>query len=67
MSGIDWLWLGVAVGFTAVCWRYRPFEDKVHHYCSVCAECITCNLRPCRNGGAHTKGEYAEIIRSNIA
>jgi hypothetical protein len=24
-----------------------------HVYCAICRECITCNLRPCRDGGAH--------------
>jgi hypothetical protein len=28
-----------------------PYVD--HTYCSDCRECITCNLRPCRDGGAH--------------
>jgi hypothetical protein len=28
-----------------------PYED--HDYCTVCRECITCNLRPCRDGGPH--------------
>lgn len=27
------------------------YED--HEYCPVCRECTTCNLRPCRDGGAH--------------
>jgi hypothetical protein len=25
-----------------------------HVYCEVCGNCVTCNLRPCRDGGAHT-------------
>ncbi len=29
-----------------------PYAD--HVYCSVCRECVTCNLRPCRDGGAHS-------------
>jgi hypothetical protein len=28
-----------------------PFRD--HVCCVICQECITCNLRPCRDGGAH--------------
>ncbi len=28
-----------------------PYAD--HVYCKVCRECVTCNLRPCRNGGQH--------------
>lgn len=24
-----------------------------HQYCSVCGDCVTCNLRLCRNGGQH--------------
>ena len=30
-----------------------PFQD--HVYCVVCGDCITCNLRPCCNGGLHTE------------
>jgi hypothetical protein len=26
-----------------------------HEYCTVCRECITCGLRPCRDGKAHTR------------
>lgn len=29
-----------------------PYAD--HNYCSICRECMTCNLRPCRDGGEHT-------------
>lgn len=25
-----------------------------HEYCTVCRECIACELRPCRDGKAHT-------------
>ena len=28
-----------------------PYAD--HEYCSECRECITCNLRPCRDEGVH--------------
>ena len=30
-----------------------PYAD--HESCPVCHECITCNLRPCRDGGPHSK------------
>lgn len=26
-----------------------------HEYCTVCRECITCGLRPCRDGKPHTR------------
>lgn len=29
-------------------------SNRDHKYCTVCRECITCNLRPCRDGGPHT-------------
>ncbi len=29
-----------------------PFEQG-HKRCKVCGECITCNLRPCRDGKEH--------------
>lgn len=29
----------------------EPYAD--HAYCVVCRECVTCNLRPCRDGGEH--------------
>lgn len=25
-----------------------------HVYCNICRECVTCNLRPCRDGKEHT-------------
>jgi hypothetical protein len=28
-----------------------PYID--HVYCKICRECITCNIRPCRDGGPH--------------
>jgi hypothetical protein len=30
--------------------------DRDHLYCPECKECVTCNLRPCRNGMAHQPG-----------
>lgn len=35
-----------------------PWND--HKYCVVCRECITCALRPCRDGGEHTLIEAAK-------
>ena len=33
----------------------KPAHSEVnsHIYCCICQECMTCNLRPCRDGGAH--------------
>ena len=33
-------------------WLYHRRIAK-HVYCSLCRECVTCNLRPCRDGGMH--------------
>lgn len=29
--------------------------DVEHIYCAVCRECMTCNLRPCREGSIHVQ------------
>ncbi len=32
----------------------RPVKVIQHVLCSICGECIDCNLRACRDGGEHT-------------
>lgn len=32
----------------------RQYEVQAHITCVVCGECMTCNLRPCFDGGEHT-------------
>ena len=29
------------------------YHDRHATYCTQCRECMDCNLRPCRDGGAH--------------
>lgn len=31
-------------------------DEESHLYCPRCKECVTCNLRPCNNGGPHLPG-----------
>ena len=30
--------------------------NRTHLYCPRCLECVTCNLRPCKDGGEHLPG-----------
>lgn len=40
-----------------------PWID--HEYCTTCRECITCNLRPCRDGGPHTSATDVPSVQSS--
>lgn len=39
--------------------RFLPYD--FHEYCLRCGECVTCNLRPCRNGKKHTLNMEDEV------
>lgn len=34
-----------------------------HAYCKICGSCITCNLRPCHDGGPHQAGNQSNRFR----
>ena len=49
----DWAELSYYDNYWAGC--EDPWES--HEYCRVCGECLTCNIRNCRDGGPHPPKE----------